>query len=309
MIHDLTNMYNDKFEDLVIGICTDILLGVGVQRFSSGKDRGIDAKYVGKSNLFTNEGQHIIQAKHSNSPISSFSDNDFFRNQNSVINCEIPKIKKLFDDKELDFYILFSNRKLTDGSSIDVTNHISKETGIPKQSIKLIGVEDIHEYLRINPNLPNKYNINDFYSPLGVVPDELTNVVEAFSKVFNLINQASDDQSPKAIRLDNKNLINKLSSEYFNYITQNSLSYFESIETYLRDPLNLPHKMTYLDSAGHLQSRVLAELSKGKNMDEILNALYENLLNGNSFLMSNKRLTRIFLHFMYCSCDIGKKDA
>ena len=309
MIYDLTNMYNDQFEDLVIGICTDILLGIGVQRFAGGKDRGIDAKYVGKSKIFTSEGQHIIQAKHSNSPISSFSDNDFFRSRNSVINCEIPKIKKLYDDNELDFYMLFSNRKLTAGSSIDMTNHISKESGVPKQSIKLFGVDDIHEYLRTNPNLPNKYNINDFYSPLGVIPDELTNVVEAFSKVFNQLDQASENQKPKAIKLDNKNRINKLSSDYFNYITQSSLSYFEIIESYLRDPLNVPHKRTYLDSSGHLQSRVLSELSKGNNMDEILNALYENLLNGNSFLKNNKKLTRIFLHFMYCSCDIGKKDA
>ena len=309
MRFDLTSLYNDQFEDLVIALCIEILMGVGVQKYASGKDRGIDARFVGKSKLFSTEGIHIIQAKHSNSPVSTFSDNSFFKNRDSIINCEIPKIRKLYEEQELDFYILFSNRKLTAGSAIDIKNHIANATSISKNSIMLIGSEIIYEHLRTNPDIPIKYNIDGFYSSIGVVPDELMNVIEAFAKVLKPLDSCDHDQKPKAIKLCNKNKINGLSDSYFDYIKQTSYRYFDEIEKFLRNPLCLSYKTSYMESAEHLQSRVLAELSNGKTMDDILNAVYENLLNGNNYLLENKKLAKIFLHFMYCYCDIGKKNA
>ena len=46
--HDL---HSSQFEDLVIGICEE-LLGVGVQGFTTGADGGIDARFEGKAQLF-----------------------------------------------------------------------------------------------------------------------------------------------------------------------------------------------------------------------------------------------------------------
>ena len=94
MDYRLELLSDSTFENLVNRVCQEIL-GTGVISFSSGKDGGRDGKFTGTANKFPSEksswkGKFIIQAKHTENPIASCSDNDF----NTIIDKEIKKIKQ-----------------------------------------------------------------------------------------------------------------------------------------------------------------------------------------------------------------------
>jgi hypothetical protein len=48
------DLYDQQFEELVIEVCAE-LLGPGIQPFSSGKDGGRDARFVGAARCFPSE--------------------------------------------------------------------------------------------------------------------------------------------------------------------------------------------------------------------------------------------------------------
>ncbi|MCR6638988.1 MAG: restriction endonuclease [Sporocytophaga sp.] len=81
MDYRLELLDDSTFENLVNRLCQEIL-GLGVISFSKGKDGGRDGKFTGIANKFPSEaspwcGKFIIQAKHTENPVSSCSDSDF----------------------------------------------------------------------------------------------------------------------------------------------------------------------------------------------------------------------------------------
>src|SRR6187551_2449728 len=119
MKFDYEDLSDDQFESLIVLLCQR-LLGISVQGFAKGPDGGRDAKFVGTAELHPSKaapwtGTTIVQAKHVNGYNASLSDPDFYSEDSTatVLGEELPRIKKLRDDKELDHYMLFSNRRLT----------------------------------------------------------------------------------------------------------------------------------------------------------------------------------------------------
>ncbi len=114
MKYPLHHMNEDDFERLVVFICYH-LLGEGTIPFAQGKDGGRDGKFIGKASCIPSdvepwEGKIIIQAKHTIKENASCSDSDF----TSIIKKSvIPAIKNLKDSNDIDYYLLFTNRKLT----------------------------------------------------------------------------------------------------------------------------------------------------------------------------------------------------
>ena len=112
------DLHDEQFERLVVFVCKR-LLGISVQGFSQGPDGGRDAKFLGTAELHPSkaapwQGTTIVQAKHTNGYNRSFSEADFYNPsaKTTVIGDEIPRIKKLYENKQLDHYMLFSNRRL-----------------------------------------------------------------------------------------------------------------------------------------------------------------------------------------------------
>jgi len=98
-----------QLEELVALICERIL-GMGTIIYSVGKD----AKITGKANKFPSVTEPkkvkiIIQVKHTQHANDSCSDNDFKR---IIKNKVISAVKNLKDNNEIDYYLLFANRKL-----------------------------------------------------------------------------------------------------------------------------------------------------------------------------------------------------
>lgn len=182
------DLHPDQFEQLVVLICRH-LLGMGVQGFAKGVDGGRDAKFIGVAQLLPSKaspwnGTVIVQAKHTSGYNRSFSESDFFnlKSANTVIGKEVPRVKKLRDAKNLDYYMLFANRRLTGNTESDLRAHISAMCGLSEQSIMLCGLEQLESWLKEFPDVPVKAKLDPVDSPLIVSPDELSEVVRAFAR-------------------------------------------------------------------------------------------------------------------------------
>lgn len=309
MKYSLINIHDKEFEKLVVGIC-QIILGITVQSFSSGRDGGRDARYEGYAEKLKKDGKFIVQAKHTTNPIGKFTDNNFSVNKNSVMMEELPKIKKLIDQKELDYYLLFSNRRMSGDGETKVRQLIIESTGLPSSSIFLFGLESIENFLDQYDQLPQQYNIDFYNTPLHITPDDLADVISAFHE-----NRLSDIVSEENLTdfympgIETKNQINGLSEDYFQFIQEKSYSYFKEIQDFLGSPLNEKYRKYYDLTIIDLQGSILTHKKEGDTFDLVLEKMYEHLIQRDGDLKQHRRLTRTFLHYMYCNCDIGKKDA
>ena len=148
------DLSDGHFEILVVLLCQR-LLGIGVQGFAQGPDGGRDAKFVGTAELHPSKaapwkGTTIIQAKHTNGYNRHFSETDFYSaaSSNTVLGKEIPRIKKLRDNNQLDNYMLFANRRLSGNAETGIRSYLSKQCNIPDESIYLCGIEQMELLLK-----------------------------------------------------------------------------------------------------------------------------------------------------------------
>ncbi len=356
--HDLSEA---QFENLAIAVCREIL-GTGVQGFAQGIDGGCDARFHGKAQAYKSQtdlwdGLIIIQAKHTNGFNKKFSEPDFFENKSSVIKKETPKIKVRFKNGELDYYMLFSNRKLTALSNEKITNFISDETGLDKSKIALFGIEALEDFLKYYPKIIEYFNINPFQTPLSVEPDELAEIIIAFAKnqkIFSEVERNQQIKKSKEIKrttFNEKNNLNNLSDEYAKLINKicealkfpipaasrrgitgifpsgrtfaqitdaassgvlnprlrnkNMIHYFDDITDFLAQPENDKLKNLYDEVADEFNMKIVAHKQEYDIFDRVLNYLYDFLIGRDVDLKKNKKMTRVFLHYMYYYCDIG----
>lgn len=297
------------FENLVIRICRK-LLGSGVQNFSTGPDGGRDARFEGTANTYPSSsnpfsGKFIIQAKHTNNPVGKFADSEFsnFTSQSSVLVEEIPRIKKLNDNRELDFYLLFSNRRLSAESEPEIREEIKKQTGV--NEIHFFGLERIEMDLLDYPELTS--NLDIIYMPLMIDPHDLAKVITTFHDNKVIISESTNTNF-SAIPIAEKNKINNLTKEYFKIIESKSYMHFKDIKTFLEDPRNLTLKTYYENTVADLQDQIIANKHNYQNLDQILVNIFTMMTQRDGEIRSHKRLARVFLHYMYCNCDIGEQE-
>jgi len=61
---------------------------------------------------------------------------------------------------------------------------------------------------------------------------------------------------------------------------------------------------------GILQEKIIINRSEYDKFEKLLSYIYDYIIKNNLADLKEKRgLVRIFLHYMYCNCDIGLKDA
>ena len=104
---------------------------------------------------------------------------------------------------------------------------------------------------------------------------------------------------------DLKNRINRLSKSYYAYIQQDSLPHFRRIKTFLEDPRNDRLKAMYHDTADELKQKIVTFRGEFESFDEVLTHVRDLIATPENRLAGKKRLVNLFLHYMYCNCDIG----
>lgn len=304
--YQLYSLSKEGFENLVYHICK-ILLGDGTVNFAEGRDGGRDAKFIGKANKFPSmqqpwEGKFIIQAKGGGTSEGLCSNGIFKR---EIENKEIPRIKKLVNNGEIDNYLIFTSRKLGGDSEFAIVNKIKQETALT--NVWLGGREFLTEEITKNPEVIAICDLPRFISPIKIHPQEMKSVIEGFEKCEEEISERIKTFTKREyIKKEDKNKLNNLSKNYFEYIKENSLSSFKKIDEFLGDMKNRDMKKAYLNIADEIQSKITIKRDEFDKFEEIFEEIYDIVLTKCPELNKSQRLVNVFLHHMYWNCKIGR---
>lgn len=308
------DLSDDQFEHLVVLICQR-LLGMGVQGFAKGVDGGRDAKFVGTAQLVPStaapwSGTVIVQAKHTNGYNRSCSETDFFstKSDETVVGKEVPRVKKLRDGKQLDHYMLFTNRSLTGNAETDIRTHIATKAGLAEQSVMLCGLESLELWLKSFSDIPTIARLDPLDSPLVVSPDELAEVVEALARHMDGAATAMDMPPAPRTSYETKNAINRMSGAYAKSIRRLYLKDTAQVKTFLAAPENDELLRMYESTVEEFQLKIIAKRKDYQSFDEVMNYLMDLLFARDPILRRNRKLTRVMLFYMYWNCDIGESD-
>lgn len=304
MKYPLTELSASEFENVVASICEEIL-GTATIVFSEGKDGGRDAKFTGKANSFPSEampwkGKIIIQAKHTVKIGASCSDSDF----STTLKKEVSSIKALKDDDKLDYYLIFTNRKLSGLQDPKIEDFITEELDVENV---VIGEERIQKWLQNYPFIVKKNNLSKLLLPLEFYEEDLKVLITEFSKIdFNREELQEIKRNNDRIPISEKNNLNKLSQDYFNSIFKKSMNDFTKIETFIKDPKNKAIQNFYDNTIDDIQSKIIVKRDEFDTFEKIIEHLYDYVFQNNLIeLKKDRRLIRTFLHYMYFHCDIG----
>lgn len=306
-LHDLDP---SQFEALVVEVCHE-LLGAGIQGFAAGADGGRDAKFVGTAQVFPSQveplrGITIVQAKHTTNPVGKFSDPEFSSAADySVLSQELPRIRQLRQQRDLDNYLLFANRRLGAIANDRILSRIHTETRVA--SVWLMGIEQIERYIKRYPFLATTIRSFEYDRPLRASPDDLAEVITALADAYHTLTWPKDRRMTVLERTEfkRKNELNGLSAEYAAYITRNFLKNFGAIDRFLSAPANSVVHERYSDAVDEFSEKLAVYRNDFATYDRILEYLLSLLLERDVDLAANKRLTRTVVYYMYWSCDIG----
>ncbi|MDR2170693.1 MAG: hypothetical protein LBP59_11165 [Planctomycetaceae bacterium] len=300
----LQELNDDEFEKLVILICNKIL-GEAIIPFTKGKDGGKDGRFIGQANCFPSEskpwdGKIIIQAKHTTKENASCSDSDFY----TILKNEIISIQTLKQNGELDYYLLFTNRKLTgvqDGKIAELFN---------EQNVvyEIIANEKIQQLLQTYPDIVRTANLKNLLNPLEFDESDLKEIIIAINETFKKTTVLPNLIDFTKIEIEKKNELNQLSKSYFDDVMKRNFEYFNQIKTFLVSPINAGLKDLYDDTISELNAKITLRRNEFVEFENLLETFYDYTVNNNADLKGKKRLVRILLHYMYCNCDIGKKE-
>jgi len=305
----LNDLNDEDFQKLIILIC-DRILGMGTVNFSKGPDGGQDGRFTGKAQNYPSqtspwEGRFIIQAKHTEKINASCSDASFTR----ILKKEVHgRLKEIVEKEKIDYYLLFTNRKLSGNADVKISNFIKSSLKIES---RIIGAERIQLWLEEYPDISKTMNLNRFFLPLNFYEKDLRDIIIKFSNLKEGLDQTIENVRKDFEYIDKteKNKLNKLSEDYFKIIRDDSLSYFSKIDSFLVDPANREYKEYYLNTIADLRAKITIHRDDFHQFEELFGFLYDYIVN-NSFqdLKETRRLVWVFLHYMYWNCDIGRKD-
>lgn len=307
--HDLSE---DQFERLVVAICS-WLLGPGTQGFSKGPDGGKDARFCGRAERFPSaaapwDGNVVVQAKHTDLINRKYSDPDFSGDSaSSVVTQELPRVVRLRNAGELDYYLLFSNRRLAGVAEKRIRARIAIAAGIDESAVHLCGEEALDGFLARQPDILRWARISPFDIQPFVDPADLARVIKAFADARDALSEfASEDTPPpeRRVSLKDKNLINGLAGDYARLI-ETYIKEFKPVEEFLAAPENAAYLRYYSDTVDDLNGFISTHREKRHSFEQVLETLYKRLIDRDYDLKVNKRLTRTVFYYRYWNCDLG----
>lgn len=301
MKYPLENLTDTEFENLVALICERIL-GTATVVFSIGKDGGKDAKFTGTANNFPSNsnnwiGKIVIQAKHTNKNNASCTDSDF---KTILKNNVIPAIGKLKKNNDIDYYLLFTNRKLSGIRDAKIEKLFNQKVNVEN---RVVGLERIELWLQEYPDIVKALNLNKLLLPLDFNEEDLKEIVNSFKKLDKVEGKISE--IPESRDIEKKNELNNLSELYFKNSIVKNLMYFDQIRSFLTDDINAEYLEKYENTIDDINAKILVHRDEYNEFEQLLEYLYDFVIENNPDLKSKRRLVRLFLHYMYYNCDIG----
>lgn len=305
------NLNDEEFEHLVISICQKIL-GVGCKTFSTGVDGARDSWFTGTAENYPSKakpwsGTFNIQAKHTKTFNASCSDNDFSVNQTSTLKKEIKRLNEIIPTSPFDNYLIFTNRKLSGGTHPKIVQLL--QTGIGIVNAEIIGREEIDTFLTNYPQIAYQFGFYKFLSPLRFYEKDLRDVIVIFNEKKDLLSNEAGNYLTNftIINKEEKNEINSLGKAYFDFLLEHSIDNFKDIERFLKDPKNEQYRKMYVNTVSDLQAKITLERDKFNGFEMLIEHLIEYVVDNNEDKLRDlRKIVRVFIHFMYFNCDIGK---
>lgn len=306
------NLSEEEFEELVVEI-SRCLFGEGVTGFSKGKDGGRDALFSGTSNGFPSmaspwSGQTVIQAKHCNSSVGSFSDKGFSVNKSSTIERELPRIKRLRANGELDHYAFFSNRRLTGDAHSRITQRISDYCNLPIADIALIATDRIDRELTLHPYISELLALEQRGNTLVITSELLVEVIEALEGVLSTSGEKAQRSPEPRTSLDRKNELNGATSHIIERWRRKYLKDEARIRAFLENPINENLSATYDNIVDELDDNIEMLRNRGMSFECAYLNVKSVLLEKDPLLKRHAKLVNRLLFYMYWICDLGRNE-
>jgi len=301
----LYELHDEQFEQLVVQICIQVL-GTGTFSFAPGKDGGRDGRFTGTAQSYPSResplaGKFVIQAKHTRNGAASCSDRDFTQ----ILKKELPRIRALVKSGDLEHYLLFTNRRLTGIKDAQLRQRLRKLRSLKTAGV--FGKETITSYLVGNHKLWRDLGFDTDEAPFRINPSDLVTVIQNFhSTITGSQTVFKSATNFIHVKKQKKNKINTLSEEYYEYIQRESLPHFDRIKRFLEDSRNESLRSMYHDAADDLKGKIITFRESFSSFDEVLTYLYDEIVGGTAMAPGQKRLVKIFIHYMYFDCDIGR---
>lgn len=307
-----------EFENLVLKI-SKRWLGQGTIPFAEGKDGGRDARFNGTAQDFPSiaepwNGHVVIQAKHTVSPGASCSNSAFKKyflldqDGNPQKDSELPKIKTLVEEEVLDYYLVFTNRKLTAGSDLKMLKEMKKQGA---KDAAIIGLEKINDFLSENPDIADALPTAHFDKPFDFLPDDMVDVIHAVSEVIPITGSEYHSQTDfEAVSKKKvKNKTNKMSEEYYRTVVVNqNMPLFHKFKAFLENERNREYREIYHDIADELRQKIVINRGQFDFFEEIIVYLLELIKSARPDLRTKRRYVTFLLCYMYFDCDIGERE-
>lgn len=304
------DLYEQQFEDLVVE-CMRKLFGIGVQSFAPGKDGGRDARFNGTADRFPSEaapwtGQTVGQAKHTLATNAHYGEAKFSNDTpSSTVVVEAKRVKKLVEAGEVDGYIFFTNRRLGGTTEQKVRKLFAKHSGLSEDRIHLCGVEMLDDLIYRYPDIPELAGLKPLDGPLLIGSKDIAEVIIAIAEILSTTPAATDSPVVDRISYDDKNVANNMSPEFAKHLEKQYLSYSAQIGAFLADPGNTEFLNHYNAAVDDFQIKVIEKRADFESFDALFNHLTELLIQRDTMLSKERKLTRAMLFFMYWNCDLG----
>lgn len=306
------DLEDGQFERVVVQ-CMRKLFGAGVQGFAVGKDGGRDARFQGTALRFPSEvnpwsGLTVGQAKHTAALNAHYSEPSFSGDtKSSVLSKEIERLKKLRQAGELDFYILFSNRRLGGVVGPALETRLAENVGLAKQHVHFVGTERLDELLIEFVDILRLANVSLVDGPLLPSSQDLAEVILAIADEL----EPAEIEPPPAKRVTyaEKNELNSMSKAFADELSRRYLGYTQPIEDFLAAPENADILRRYEATVEDFQLKIIAKRADHQSFDDVFNHVVDTLVKRDPVLSGRgrPRLVRVMLFYMYWHCDIGKQ--
>lgn len=314
MAYNYSDLSPTQFEHLVIHLCGE-LFGMGTEVFSDGPDGGRDSRFEGLAQLYPSssrpwDGLTIIQAKHTISYNSKFSDPDFFNPESitSTILGEIEKINTLINTDNLKNYMIFSNRRLPANINEKIKSFISSKTGLLKENIGLVGIEYMDQLFKRFPHIRKIADLNPYDIPITIDPEDLADIITSIKEALPDLKENNIGKKIERTDFEDKNKINNLSDGYAKSIKK-KITDFSIIEDFLSLPENEEFQIKYMESSEELYAKICIFKNNHHLFDQVIENTIDLIINRDNDCKRNKSLTRSMIYYMYYKCDIGENNA
>jgi hypothetical protein len=180
------------------------------------------------------------------------------------------------------------------------------EAGITHE---IIANEKIQLFLQEYLDIVRTAKLNDLLKPLEFDESDLKEFIIEIHEIIKQNTNTTNSIDFTKIDLEEKNRLNNLSQSYFKEIIKKDFDNFNQIETFLSSPINILLKDLYDDTISELNAKITLRRNEYVEFENMLDEFYNYVIsNDTGNLKGKKRLVRTLLNYMYCNCDIGKKE-